>query len=82
MFDKLVEYPSEFDIKVVGPGDDPTFRGDVIKSVEELTIVKGTSERVNGKWVSITLKVMVESSEVLYEVYKRIDEDKRVKFKF
>jgi putative lipoic acid-binding regulatory protein len=82
VFDSLVSYPSSFDIKVVGPGDDPTFRGDIIASVGGVAKVGGTKERVNGKWVSITMTVEVESSEVLYEVYRVIDEDDRVKFKF
>ena len=82
VFDSLVSYPSSFDIKVVGPGDDPTFRSEITGRVRNVAEVKGTKERVNGKWVSITMTIVVESSEVLYEVYRVIDEDDRVKFKF
>lgn len=40
------------------------------------------SERVNGKWVSVTVYAPVESAEMLYTLYENIDRDPRVKFKF
>lgn len=81
VFDSLVTYPSSFDIKVVGPNT-PSFISSIKSSVSSLAPVTSSKERVLGKWVSITMTVEVESSEVLYEVYRVVDEDDRVKFKF
>mmetsp|Transcript_23169 Transcript_23169/g.48062 ORF Transcript_23169/g.48062 Transcript_23169/m.48062 type:complete len:250 (+) Transcript_23169:372-1121(+) len=81
VFDSLVTYPSSFDIKVVGPNT-PSFISSIKSSVSTLAPIQSSKERVLGKWVSITMTVVVESSEVLYEVYRVVDEDERVKFKF
>mmetsp|Transcript_1009 Transcript_1009/g.1841 ORF Transcript_1009/g.1841 Transcript_1009/m.1841 type:complete len:164 (+) Transcript_1009:117-608(+) len=81
VFEKLVEYPSVFTIKVVGENT-PTFTPDMIDLVNEHADVKTKATKINGKWVSVTLGVLVESAEQLYTIYEAVDKDPRVKFKF
>jgi len=50
--------------------------------VEEGADSVRSSERLNGKWVSVTVYAPVESAEMLYTLYENIDRDPRVKFKF
>jgi len=40
------------------------------------------STKINGKWVSVTVHAPVQSAEMLYALYEKIDLDPRVKFKF
>ena len=47
----------------------------------ESDVVKFT-ERLNGKWISITVFAPVENAEMLYTLYENVDKDPRVKFKF
>eukprot|EP00593_Proboscia_inermis_P011011 CAMPEP_0171323672 /NCGR_PEP_ID=MMETSP0816-20121228/115721_1 /TAXON_ID=420281 /ORGANISM="Proboscia inermis, Strain CCAP1064/1" /LENGTH=202 /DNA_ID=CAMNT_0011822439 /DNA_START=547 /DNA_END=1155 /DNA_ORIENTATION=+ len=85
VFEALVEYPCEFQIKIVG-ANDGTFVTDMIALVAESCGVKSDAvswtERLNGKWVSITVNAPVQSAEMLYALYEDIDKDARVKFKF
>mmetsp|Transcript_438 Transcript_438/g.652 ORF Transcript_438/g.652 Transcript_438/m.652 type:complete len:241 (-) Transcript_438:210-932(-) len=85
VFDALVQYPCEFDIKIVG-ANDGTFVMEMIQlvatSCEVTTDEIKWRERVNGKWTSITVTAPVKTSAMLYELYETIDADSRVRFKF
>ncbi|CAM9791209.1 unnamed protein product [Ascophyllum nodosum] len=86
VFDALVKYPGAFELKIIGV-DDESFVGD-IRNVVAGCLTKGEEHllkcttREKGKYVSISLKVYVESSTQLYKCYEVINEDSRVKFKF
>lgn len=85
VFEALVEYPTEFMIKIVGPNSG-TFVADMVETVAESCRVTAAqikhSVRQNGKWTSVTVTAPVQSAQMLYDLYKQIDLDPRVKFKF
>jgi len=85
VFDALVEFPTDFKMKIVGKNDG-TFSSDIVALVAENCNVDAKviafSERKNGKWVSVTVTAPVESADMLYKLYENIDRDPRVKFKF
>lgn len=66
------QYPSSFDLKIIGTRDD-TFISD-IRQVVASCLTKGDdnvlacTSRDKGRYTSITLKVYVESSAQLYKV--------------
>jgi len=85
VFEALVDYPSIFTMKIVG-ANEGTFVVDIVTLVAEacetdVTKIKH-STKVMGKWVSVTVKAPVESAEMLYLLYEKVDLDPRVKFKF
>ncbi|GMI23798.1 hypothetical protein TeGR_g9816 [Tetraparma gracilis] len=84
VFDALVSYPSEFTLKIIGSGE--TFVKDMLALLNEHSNGGVTESKVrrtaNGKWESITATVMVDSGDMVYLLYEKIDEDPRVKFKF
>jgi len=85
VFEALVEYPTEFMIKIVGPNSG-TFVADMVETVADSCRVTAAqikhSVRENGKWTSVTVTAPVQSAQMLYDLYKQIDLDPRVKFKF
>lgn len=85
VFDALVEFPTNFKLKIVGENDG-TFASEIVALVAENCNVDAKvipfSERKNGKWVSVTVTAPVESSDMLYKLYENIDRDPRVRFKF
>jgi len=85
VFEALIDYPCEFTLKIVG-ADQGNFAGEMVRVVAESCGVEvgriRFSERVKGKWNSVTVHAPVESAEMLYGLYEKIDEDPRVKFKF
>ncbi|CAM9372835.1 unnamed protein product [Discosporangium mesarthrocarpum] len=86
VFDSLVEYPGNFDLKIIGVNEGD-FVGDIRRGVagcltEGEDGVVECSTREKGKYLSITLKVHVLSSDQLYKCYEAINKDPRVKFKF
>jgi len=85
VFEALVDYPSIFTMKIVG-ANEGTFVPEMVALVAdacetEVTNVKHTT-KVMGKWVSVTVKAPVQSAEMLYSLYEKVDLDPRVKFKF
>jgi putative lipoic acid-binding regulatory protein len=85
VFEALVEYPCDFTMKIVGRNEG-TFVEDIVAVVAEACESEpdniSHSTRVNGKWMSVTVKAPVKSSEMLYTLYEKVDLDPRVKFKF
>jgi len=85
VFEALVDYPSIFTMKIVG-ANEGTFVTEIVVLVAEacetdVTEIKH-STKVVGKWVSVTVKAPVQSAEMLYSLYEKVDLDPRVKFKF
>ncbi|KAG5174941.1 hypothetical protein JKP88DRAFT_266038 [Tribonema minus] len=87
VFEYLVEYPCEFQIKVVG-FNDASLADDLAAivaatcEVEVGAVTYTTRETESGKYSSVTLTAPVASPAMLYECYAKIGEDARVKFKF
>jgi len=85
VFEALVDYPSIFTMKIVG-ANEGTFVTDIVALVSEACETEVTnvkhSTKVMGKWVSVTVKAPVQSAEMLYSLYEKVDLDPRVKFKF
>lgn len=85
VFEALVDYPSIFTMKIVG-ANEGTFVPEIVSLVAEAceTEVNNVkhSTKVMGKWVSVTVKAPVQSAEMLYSLYEKVDLDPRVKFKF
>jgi putative lipoic acid-binding regulatory protein len=85
VFEALVDYPTDFTMKIVGQNES-TFVSEMVALVAESCEVAidavSHSERINGKWISITVKAPVQSAEMLYSLYENVDKDPRVKFKF
>jgi len=85
VFEALVEYPSIFKLKIIGVNES-SFSTEMIQIVAETCQVEAGrikyTERVNGKWLSVTVHAPVESAEMLYALYENVDKDPRVKFKF
>mmetsp|Transcript_5558 Transcript_5558/g.7680 ORF Transcript_5558/g.7680 Transcript_5558/m.7680 type:complete len:203 (+) Transcript_5558:53-661(+) len=85
VFDSLVKYPTDFQIKVIGDGRDG-FVEDMVKIGADATNMRpemvSHSTREQGKWTSVTLNLYVTKADQLYKCYEEIDKDPRVKFKF
>lgn len=85
VFEALVDYPSIFTMKIVG-ANEGTFVPEIVALVAEAceTEVSNVNHttKVMGKWVSVTVKAPVQSAEMLYSLYEKVDLDPRVKFKF
>jgi len=85
VFEALVDYPSIFTMKIVG-ANEGAFVADIVALVAEACETEVTevkhSTKVIGKWVSVTVKAPVESADMLYSLYEKVDLDPRVKFKF
>ena len=85
VFEALIDYPCEFKMKIIG-ANDGSFAKEMVQIVAdscnaEVDEVKFT-ERINGKWTSVTVFAPVENAEMLYTLYENVDRDPRVKFKF
>ena len=87
VFDRLVDYPCTFQIKVIGlrQGQFTTDMVDIISRVtskpsEEIkfSIRKSSAE----KYISVSIDAPVASADMLYECYEALEKDPRVKFKF
>ena len=84
VFEKLVEYPCEFTIKVIG-FDDETFAADmcryiagvVDKPAESIAFSKNDSKQKT--YTSVTIKAPVASADELYQCYAVLRQDPRVK---
>ena len=84
VFEKLVEYPCEFTIKVIG-FDDDTFAADmcryiagvVDKPAESIAFSKNDSKQKT--YTSVTIKAPVASADELYQCYAVLRQDPRVK---
>ena len=84
VFEKLVDYPCEFTIKVIG-FDDETFSADMVKSMagvvdkpaESIAFSKNDSKQKT--YTSVTIKAPVASAKELYECYAVLRQDPRVK---
>jgi putative lipoic acid-binding regulatory protein len=85
VFEALVDYPCIFTMKIVG-ANEGTFVQDMVAIVAEACETKvheiSHSTKAMGKWTSVTVEAPVESSEMLYSLYEKVDLDPRVKFKF
>ena len=84
VFEKLVDYPCEFTIKVIG-FDDETFASDmcryiagvVNKPTESIAFSKNDSKQKT--YTSVTIKAPVASADELYQCYAVLRQDPRVK---
>ena len=84
VFEKLVDYPCEFTIKVIG-FDDETFAADmcryiagvVDKPVDDIAFSKNDSKQKT--YTSVTIKAPVASADELYQCYAVLRQDPRVK---
>ena len=85
VFEALVEYPSIFNLKIIGENES-NFAEEMVQIVADSCSVSVDkvkySERIKGKWLSVTVSAPVESAEMLYSLYENVDKDPRVKFKF
>jgi putative lipoic acid-binding regulatory protein len=85
VFEALVDYPCVFTMKIVGVNEG-TFVQDILDVVADATESNVSdishSTKALGKWTSVTVKAPVQSSEMLYTLYEKVDLDPRVKFKF
>lgn len=85
VFEALIDYPCEFKMKIIGKNEG-AFAKEMVQVVADSCNVQSDvvkfTERVNGKWLSITVFAPVENAEMLYALYENVDRDPRVKFKF
>ena len=85
VFDALVDYPCDFQMKIVGASEG-TFVEEMLAVVAESCETEPGmlkhSVRALGKWTSVTVMAPVKSAEMLYTLYEKVDLDPRVKFKF
>jgi putative lipoic acid-binding regulatory protein len=85
VFEALVDYPCVFTMKIVG-ANDGSFVEDILAVVADATESEmgdiSHSTKAIGKWTSVTVQAAVQSSEMLYTLYEKVDLDPRVKFKF
>jgi len=85
VFEALIDYPSVFKMKIIGRNES-SFASEMVQLVADSCQVNVQevefSERVNGKWLSLTVHAPVESAEMVYSLYENVDKDPRVKFKF
>jgi putative lipoic acid-binding regulatory protein len=85
VFEALVDYPCVFTMKIVG-ANEGTFVEDILAVVADATESEMSdlshSTKAMGKWTSVTVQAPVQSSEMLYTLYEKVDLDPRVKFKF
>ena len=85
VFEALVEYPCTFKMKIIG-ANEGTFVPEMVALVAEACESKPEdiphTTRAMGKWISVTVQAPVKSSEMLYSLYEKVDQDPRVKFKF
>lgn len=87
VFEDKLEFPTKFLIKIVGVNDD-SFVADTMKTVasclsqpearESLTCSR--KETSGGKYVSITVQPLFQTSDEIYAVYAALSTDDRVKF--
>jgi len=86
VFEALIEYPTTFTMKIVGSNESGTFVKEMVQIVADTCGVNfkevDHSDRVRGRWVSVTVNAPVRDAEMLYGLYEAIDRDPRVKFKF
>ncbi|CAM9237921.1 unnamed protein product [Ectocarpus fasciculatus] len=86
-FEYLVDYPCEFEIKVIGINEG-SFADDIAATVSAVCEVETSDVRftvrdtTSGRYQSITVHAPVKNATMLYKCYELIDEDPRVKFKF
>ena len=84
VFDSLLSYPSVFTMKMVGTG--PNFRQEMIDLTNAVTAdgvqSHSTRESKGGKWESVTVNAMVQSGDMVYELYEKVGNHPDVKFKF
>jgi putative lipoic acid-binding regulatory protein len=85
VFEALVDYPTVFTMKIVG-ANEGSFVSEIVAIVAEACETQPDNvphtTRSVGKWTSVTVKAPVQSSEMLYSLYEKVDLDPRVKFKF
>mmetsp|Transcript_17466 Transcript_17466/g.48453 ORF Transcript_17466/g.48453 Transcript_17466/m.48453 type:complete len:263 (-) Transcript_17466:2170-2958(-) len=85
VFEALVDYPCIFTMKIVG-ANEGAFVEEMVALVAEACETELAnvthSTRVMGKWMSVTVKTPIQSAEMLYSLYAKVDQDPRVKFKF
>jgi len=85
VFEALVDYPCVFTMKIVG-ANEGTFVEDIVALVADACESEvheiSHSTKAMGKWTSVTVQAPVDSSEMLYTLYEKVDLDPRVKFKF
>lgn len=85
VFEALMDYPCTFTMKIVG-ANEGSFVSEMVALVAEACGTQPDkvpyTTRSMGKWTSVTLKAPVQSSEMVYSLYEKVDLDPRVKFKF
>ncbi|KAH8068866.1 DUF493-like protein [Aureococcus anophagefferens] len=84
VFEKLVEYPCEFTIKVIGKHED-SFAGDMVGYISKTVDVAPekikftTTPSGKGTYTSVTIEAPVASADQLYECYAVLRNDPRVR---
>jgi len=83
VFEALVDYPCEFTLKIVG-ANEGAFVDEMVALVAESCNVDTVRHSIRnmGRWTSVTVHAPVDSAEMLYALYEKVDRDPRVKFKF
>jgi putative lipoic acid-binding regulatory protein len=87
VFEKLVDYPCNFQVKVIGLKQGH-FTTDIIDIVARVCGVASDQIKFtlrpsrSEKYLSISVECPVQNADMLYEVYGELDKDPRVKFKF
>lgn len=87
IFDALQTYPCVFPIKLIiqsNKTDSTAFVSDMISLVAQqcnTTCTIQHSIRTLKSWTSVTIHAPVTSADQLYQLYKLMDQDERVKFK-
>lgn len=85
VFEALLDYPSDFTLKVVG-ANEGFFVSEIVAIVAEACGTEpdniAHTTRSMGKWTSVTCICPVQSAEMVYALYEAVDRDPRVKFKF
>mmetsp|Transcript_27065 Transcript_27065/g.83389 ORF Transcript_27065/g.83389 Transcript_27065/m.83389 type:complete len:141 (+) Transcript_27065:876-1298(+) len=84
VFEKLVEYPCDFTIKVIGK-DDPEFATDMVALLARVVekpadgIEFSTAASGKGTYLSVTIRAPVASADQLYQCYAVLRNDPRVR---
>ena len=84
VFEKLVEYPCEFTIKVIGKHEE-SFAGDMVGYISKTVDVAPekikftTTPSGKGTYTSVTIEAPVASADQLYECYAVLRNDPRVR---
>uniref|UniRef100_A0A7S3NIF1 Uncharacterized protein n=1 Tax=Aureoumbra lagunensis TaxID=44058 RepID=A0A7S3NIF1_9STRA len=84
VFEALVEYPCDFQIRVIGR-EDASFVNDMLEYIGRVTetpvdeISFSTNPSSKGTFISVSIDAPIDSAQTLYECYAILRQDPRVK---